>query len=339
MSNTAWLGCLLLAVAVASSSGAAARALEAGTGWTTGEPLRVRNASPVTQLFGLPRMLGPLAQADHLELTLLLEHGNSFTGRVAGSSALVMDGSTTVASLALRGGAGARWEWGLEVPYVHHGGGFTDGFIEEFHDLFGFPDGARHAAPRNRLDYRVIDEGGTVVEITGSEGHLGDVRAWVGYRVHRTPGREAVLRMMIEAPTGEVEDLSGSESTDAALWLELVDVRALERLNTTITLAAGVTAPGGGGVLAEERHDLVPHAHLGLHYPLGRRVTLRGQIEGHADVADSRVPHLAEGGLLGTLGSSIRLSPEWRLDLALVEDLTPHRAPDVVFVIMLGARW
>jgi hypothetical protein len=329
---------LLAALAVAGLTAGSAAAGEAqDPAW--GEPLRVRNLSPATYLFGLPRPLGAAMRPGRIELSLLTEHSNNFTAAAGDDTTVVFDGSTTVASLAVRGGLAQRWEWGVEIPYVHQAGGFTDGFIEGFHDVFGFPDGERNAVPRDRLEYRVVDQGEELARVTEAQGHLGDVRAWLGYRLHDAPGRQAVLRAMVEAPTGRADDLSGSDGTDFAVWLELVDGRWLESLNTTVTLSGGVTVPGDGDLFAGRQRGAAASAHLGLHYPLTPSVTLRAQLDGHSDVVDSGVSRLAEGALLGTLGGTLRLSRAVRLDLGVIEDLTTGRAPDVVFLVMLGVRF
>lgn len=301
-------------------------------------PLQVRNLSPVTRLFGLPRALGGIPEPGRLEASLQVEHANNFAADVDEDVAVLFDGSTTVTSLALRRRLGTRWEWGMELPYVHHGGGFTDGFIEGYHELLGLPDGDRDGVSRDRIDYRVVYRGEEVISVTGADGSLGDARLWLGYRVHAGPGREAVVRGMLELPTGEAADLSGSGSTEGALWLELVDGRWLAALNVTMTLAAGVTFPGESELGLPQR-DLAGSAHLGLHYPLSGRVTLRAQLDGHTAVIDVESTPLGAGALLGSLGGSVRLTPALALDLALVEDLTPDRAPDVVFLTSLRARF
>lgn len=336
----------LLAIVLTGVAGPGAASAGAAPGprgqeavWSPGDPLRVRNLSPATHLYGVPHALGRQLPSGVTELTLALEHSNNFTARSDEGLTAVFDGSTTVTTVGLRRGAGERWEWGLDVPLVHHSGGFTDGFIENFHDLFGFPEGDRKPVPRDRLQYRLTDGADTLADVSDSGQHLGDVRAWLGYGLHQVPGRHAVVRAMVELPTGQVSDLSGSESTDVSVWLELVDQRWLAGLNTTLTLSGGMTAPGEGELLPDRQQDLVFSGHLGLHYPLTRRITLRAQLDGHSDVIDSGVGPAAEGALLGTLGGSVDVSASMRLDLGVVEDLTPHRAPDVVFLMTLGARF
>lgn len=331
---------LALITLAAPPVGAASRPRTPETSlWSPADPLQVRNLSPATHLYGLPRVLGRKLPAGVTELTLALEHSNNFTARARNGLTAVFDGSTTVATVGLRRAMLERWEWGVDLPLVHQSGGFTDGFIENFHDVFSFPDGDRGAVPRDRLAYRISDGADTLVDVSDSRQHLGDVRAWLGYELHQAPGRQAMVRAMVELATGQVSDLSGSESTDASVWLELVDQRWLQHLNTTLTISGGVTAPGEGELLADRQQDVVFSGHLGVHFPLTGRVTLRAQLDGHSDVIDSGLDPVAGGSLLGTLGGSLDLSPSMRLDLGVIEDLSPRSAPDVVFLMTLGARF
>ncbi len=92
-----------------------------------------------------------------------------------------------------------------------------------------------------------------MVNLTEDSTHPGDVRAWLGYGLFESPGRQIVLRTMVELPTGRVKDLSGSGATDVAAWLELVDARWLRAVNTTLTLMAGVTAAGEGDLMPDRQ--------------------------------------------------------------------------------------
>ncbi|MEQ8859813.1 MAG: DUF3187 family protein [Pseudomonadales bacterium] len=318
------------------ASGQEQRSAESGA--RLAAPLRVRNLSPATQLYGLPRAFGALVPSATTELTLQVEHANNFTaGGSSGATAAVFDGGTTVTGLTLRRALGQRFEWGLELPYVHHGGGFTDAFIDGFHDLFGLPEGGRDDAPTNRLDYRLVSAGATRVALDDAAGHLGDVRGWLGYRLLRGPGREAVLRGMVKAPSGRVADLSGSEGTDVSLAVELADSVSLEALGLTMTLMGAATALGNDALPGTPQEALVWSGHFGLHYPLTGRLILRGQLDAHSDVIDTGLRQFAGATVQGTLGGSVMLGPRAWLDVGVSEDLAGASAPDVVFLLALGA--
>ncbi len=307
--------------------------------WSVGRPLPVRNLAPVTWLYGLPRPTGPMLAAGVTAVSLTVEHSNNFAGAAAGDVRVIFDGSTTVLSPTVRRSVGARWEWCVQVPMVFQSGGFTDAFIEHYHDLFGFPQQHRDEVPRNRLLYRIESGGDTPVNVTRDSRHVGDVRGWIGYRLVDSPGRQAVLRAMVELPTGRMKDLSGSGTTDTAAWVELADSRWLRAAGVTVTLMGGLAAPGQGDLLAGRQRRVVFSGHLGLHRPLGRRVVLRAQLDANSDVFHSSLAPLGRGAILGTLGGSVALSRAVQLDLGVIEDLTTQRAPDVTFLLSLGTRF
>jgi hypothetical protein len=302
-------------------------------------PLRVRNLAPAAFLYGLPAPYGATLVAGQLELALHVEHANNFTAGAGADTTAYFDGSTTVTSLALRRGWPTRWEAGVEIPLVHHGGGFTDGFVDDFHDLFGFPDGGRSGAPRNRLDYRIVSGDDTLVDVGNAGRDLGDVRLWGGYRLIDTPARTAAARLQLKLPTGDLDELSGSQAADLALWLELADRGWLRAIGSEVTLMAGVTLPGNGELLGDRQRDAVFSGHLGLQYPLLGRVLLHAQLDGHSEVLDTGIRQLGGAALQGTLGVSVGLPAALRLDLSLSEDLITKSAPDVVFNLSLSRRW
>lgn len=302
-------------------------------------PLRVRNLAPAALIYGLPAPQGPALRPGERTLALHVAHANNFTSGLTDRLEVFVDGSTTVASVAFRQGVSERWEWGAELPLVHHGGGFTDRFIDSFHGLFGFPDGGRDGSPRNQLRYRIVADGETLLDIETRRHGLGDVRLQGGYRLAATPQRSATLRAQVKLPTGDFDDLTGSGAADLALWAELTERDWLDRFGVTVTLMGGVTLPGQGDLLRSRQRDVVAVGHLGLAYPLGQRVVLRAQIDGHSELLDTGVRQLGGASLQGTLGGSIALPGRLQLDLALSEDLIVGSAPDVVFVVSLGRRW
>ena len=120
-----------------------------------GGPLRVRNVSPVMQLYGVPRMVGAQILDGGLEASFNFEAANNFQSETGGETFVFFDGESYISSLRLRKGFAERWEWGLEIPWVAHSPGSLDGVVDEFHELFGLPDGERSLASRYRLDYLV----------------------------------------------------------------------------------------------------------------------------------------------------------------------------------------
>lgn len=215
-------------------------------------PLRVRNVSPVMQLYGIPRMLGAQILDDGLEVSLNFEAANNFQSENGGETFVFFDGESYISSLRLRKGFAERWEWGLEIPWVAHSPGSLDGVVDEFHELFGLPDGERSLASRYKLDYLVRSGSTVYADFEDSVHELGDVRGFLGYEVFDGTGGTLSLRSQIKLPTGSVERLSGSEGTDFATWAEYRYALPYHRRALRFSV--------GGGMAYLDKGKLIPDA-------------------------------------------------------------------------------
>ncbi len=66
-------------------------------------------------------------------------------------------------------------EVGLEIPFVHFSGGFLDGFINAFHEFFGFPSGGREHAANDDFHYRFDADEATRLNFPPATWGLGDI--------------------------------------------------------------------------------------------------------------------------------------------------------------------
>ena len=310
----------------------------AADGWSVPDgPLRVRNLSPAMQLYGLPRMSGARVIDEGWEASFNIEIGNNFQSDLVDGTFGFFDGETYVNSYRLRRGIADNWEVGFELPWVLHAPGSLDGLVDEFHELFGLPDGERSLAPRGRLDYFISSQGTVYADFNNSQRDIGDARAFVGWNVVDDPGRAIAIRGAVKFPTGSVEKLSGSEGTDISLWGEMQQTIALSGRDIRLTLGGGFTHLGDGELIPRAQETWVHFGHLGLQIPINRRVEFHAQLDAHSRVLDTGNPLLADGGVLGTLGSRIGITEKFWLDLSIIEDLEAESASDVVFQILLSA--
>lgn len=301
-------------------------------------PLQVRNLSPVGQLYGVPRMVGARIVADETWASFNLEATNNFQRENRSGTFAFFDGESYLASYRMRSGWREDFEWGLEIPYIAHTNGGLDGLVDEFHELFGLPDGGRNLAPRGRLDYLVRSNGSLYADFQDSRKSLGDVRGFLGYRLLDNDNQALALRAAVKLPTGDVEDLSGSEGTDVSVWGEYERGFALGNRVVHLSLGGGVGYLGEGELIPEAQEDFIFFGHLGLQIPLHRRVSFIVQLDAHTAYLDTGNPLVAEQGVLGTLGGRIGVTDKFWVDLAVIEDLNDETAADVTFQILLGAR-
>ena len=86
------------------------------------------------------------------ELVLSLDMASHLRAAGTGAESVLIDGETWRQGLSLRYGLCERLgATGRRDRSVSHTGGVFDGFIENWHDAFGLPQGDRDRAPRNRL--------------------------------------------------------------------------------------------------------------------------------------------------------------------------------------------
>jgi hypothetical protein len=104
----------------------------------------------------LPPIAARVLPAGTTEVRVDGDWGNDFgieadPGRERADLLYFVDGEHRTASVAVRRGLGRGWSAGVRVPVHWRGGGWLDGVIDPFHDLFGFPDSGRPLYPRGRL--------------------------------------------------------------------------------------------------------------------------------------------------------------------------------------------
>jgi hypothetical protein len=179
-----------------------------------------------------------------------------------------------------------RFQLGATMRLIGYGGGFLDGPIEAFHELFGFPNAGREYHPTNEV----------FVDFTSTEGYhffldqprisFGDLDLWATGTLVDTPRWAFALSGGLKLPTGSFEDLSGSGGTDLAL-AALVDLNLHRRFSVylnaglTLALAEPNAAPDTGTAFAQ--------AIVAFEYAVNHRFSLllQGNLKSpsmHADI-------------------------------------------------------
>ena len=300
-------------------------------------PFNTTNQSPLVAIYGLPaagpaRVLAPGRISAELRADIV----SNFTRARETQEDILLDGETYRYTLALKHGIGERLEIGLEVPYVMHREGFLDSFINDFHDTFGFPDGSRSEAPKDRLAYSYIKDGRTLIDLSEEEEGFGDLRltgAWQLCSREEDGARALALRASLKLPTGDEDRLLGSGSTDFALWL--TGSRSFRGGSLALFAAAGGLLMSDGDVLEDQQRNAVAFGTLGGGWRPLPRLALKLQFDGHTPFyRDSGLREL-DGSVQLALGGTIGLTETLDLDLAVVEDIIADSAPDVVFHLAL----
>ena len=301
-------------------------------------PLQVRNISPVAQLYGVPRMAGACTWRGATGVSFNFELVNNFQSDSVGDVYGFFDGETYLTSYEFTGALGERWDWSFEVPYLFHRGGKLDGVIDDFHTLFGLPDGNRDLTSNGRLDMLVAADGAVYADIDGPTDGVGDVRAGLGYQIRKDENSALAIRTRIKFATGDADKLTGSGATDVAVWAEYERRVALAGRDWYLSLGGGGTYLGEGDLIPDAQENVVLNGHIGLRVPLRPGIDFIAQADGHTRYLDTPNPLLADGGFIGTLGARFTVNRQFWVDVAIIEDLKDESAADVAFQILLSAR-
>ncbi|MRR34965.1 DUF3187 family protein, partial [bacterium] len=278
------------------------------------------------------------------EVSVVADLANNFAGDAKGNENVIFDGETYRAAIDLRYGLAPGVEAGIEIPLVFHSGGFLDGFIEGFHDIFDFANGGRDGAPRDRLLYRYEKNGTERLRLDDSGGGIGDIRLTGGIQLYDDQSeapRRLALRGALKLPTGDSDGLRGSGSVDFALWLAASDDYRLGNWgHLTFFANAGGTVMGDGDVLEDQQRNLAATGVLGIGWSPADWIAITAQTTWHSPLYQgSSLRGIDNDSLIMTGGFAFALTKRTFLDLALTEDLSVETAPDVAFHLALRQRF
>jgi hypothetical protein len=300
-------------------------------------PLYSFNQSPLIQIYGLPSLgeARVLAQ-DESDLALRLQISNNFTGTQSASELLILDGETHRLTLAWRQGLADGREWGFELPYLWHTGGFLDTYIERFHDSSNLPQGGRADVPLNQVNYRYARHGVNLINVTHPVNGPGDLRLLGAKQIEtsETSGYATALRASLKLPTGKESELLGSGSTDLALWLTAATTHPLDQWN--MYGGGGVMYMTEGRVLPLQQRNHVAFATFGISRMFFPHLIVSGQLDAQTPFYDyTQFRQLNSYPIQGLVGARWELAPRKFLEFSISEDLMVDTSADVVFALSL----
>lgn len=233
------------------------------------EGFAVFNQSSFARAAALPALGGPPVLAvGESQTRLTLDWVSEYVEQQNSREALTLDAESQRLALSYRRGFGGSivsvdgWEWGVELPLVSSGGGRLDSLIENWHDIFGLPNGGREHAPRDRYLIRYQRDGQTVLSLDEGKAGLGDARVTLGVAF----GEHWVLRAMLQLPTGDADRLTGGHA-GGALWSDYT-LPLGETQRAKLTVSAGLSATETGGPLGAQQEPVAALAGAALSLPL-----------------------------------------------------------------------
>lgn len=303
-------------------------------------PFQTKNQSPLVSIYGLPAISeGGVKTKSSGALRLTMDLANHYATNRNARENIVLDGESTRLTLSGRYGIGRQAELGMEIPFLILGGGFLDNFIESYHSTFGFPNGGREMAGRNRLLFRYQKNGVTLLNREQSGQGLGDVSVTGGWQLYQSADerRHLALRGSLKLPTGDTDSLFGSGSTDLALWMTGSMRRDFDLGQFSLFGAAGVMGMTKGKILPDQQRPAVGFGALGVGFSPAQWIELKIQANAHTSFySGSDLAEVSGASAQLTVGGALHFSAKTSLDVGVTEDIVVGTSPDVVFHLSLG---
>jgi hypothetical protein len=290
-----------------------------------------RNLNPILQPFYLPTHAG-FSDDDGWRIDHSLYITNTSQEESKGDEYLLIDVENYRYELGLRHRRD-RWLTRVDVPMVSNRGGELDGFIEDWHDLFGLPQGDRDNHPQDQINIGYSRDGTIEYRQESSSSGLADISLAMGYQAQNGTTWFAG----IELPTGSADNYSGNEAVDLALWLS----HQWQLDDETCSFALfGVSLPGDGGDLEGLIVDQIWVSQVGMGFQINPSVVATAQLDMHSSTIDDSDLTAFGNSLQIQLGLGFpQLFDNHRLDLFLSEDILVESAPDISFGIRLSSRY
>lgn len=300
-------------------------------------PFLSSNLNPLVLVYSPPVAEdAQLGKVGSLQFALQTEVANSFTERSNGTESVFIDGETHRATARLRYNVSGVLEFGIAIPYISHESGRLDELIEDWHDTWGLPDGSRPEFEQDQLRYYYSDASGDLVRLEESTGGVGDVRLTVAYQLASTDSRHWAVRGSVKLPTGKVEDLTGSESTDIALSLSVTERNLFASADWVLHASGGLLWLGNSDLLAERREDWVGFGSATVSWRVRPAINLKVQLDAHSAFYDSDLKELGAASVQLIVGGAVGVGKGWIVDIAVSEDVAVDTAPDVAFLLGLN---
>ncbi len=303
--------------------------------WST--PLAVSNQNPLARIYGIPVAENArLLAFGEQQFNLSLDVAYNFTTDKSSQDSVFLDGESTLLTLRWRYGLG-DWEIGLDLPYVHNAGGELDGFIDEWHQTFGLPEGDRINFDKRQVRYEYSKDGQAQVAVSSANAGVADLRFTGAHCLYDKPNRSLALNAAIKAPTGDSDSLRGSGGYDISVGASFVDDAALADYQGSIYGSGGWLWTEKGDVLSAQRQQNVLYGSLGLALGVFENWQFKLQLDAHSAFYDNDFSELG-GSTQLSIGGAVRLNKHWLVDFAVVEDIVVESASDVNFHLNLRYR-
>jgi Protein of unknown function (DUF3187) len=297
------------------------------------DPLPVSDQNPLLSGFNPSALLPARLDAEgEWSFESTFSWANSALVETNARESLIVDAETHELRLIAQRGLTHGYALRVQLPYRQTTAGTLDGFIDDWHDLFGLPEGARPSLPQDALRIFYRRDGVSQFDARSSMQGIGDASIAIGKSLVSEDRTAMSAWFELKLPTGDAKDFSGSGSVDARVSIA-AEHRFADRWE--VFGQAGVTRLGKGDRLSRQQREWMWSAGAGLSARAIGNLTLTLQVDAHSAVFDSENLDFLGDAVLLSLGGSYKFSSDWELTLGVSEDIAVESSPDVTFLVGL----
>lgn len=234
-------------------------------------------------------------------------------------------------------------ELGIEIPFLHFGGGVFDSFIQKFHNAFHFPNGGREQVADNQFSYLLGAGGSTQFNFPSADFGLGDISLHFKNQLTGEDKKWPAIAWFVDLkfPTGQKSRGFGNGSVDMGFGLAIET--EYRRLHGFVN--AGYYATGGNNLFVNYMHNEMLAYMVAGELSLLRSLSLIVQLDGSTPLLTKTRLEQWDGvpldlviGFRGELQKLIA-SEDFIWQFGFSEDVT-SRGPSVDFTLFvsLGIR-
>lgn len=295
-------------------------------------PLYIKNQSAVSGMLGIPAQREARSSAEGTYAIVLHSNlSNDFVSKSRQEEELIFDGEMHNLIVDLRVGLGSKWDIQIALPWVRYSGGFMDSTIDNWHDLWGFPNGGRELLPQDQVTYRYTGQNGSFNFSKGNSG-FGDLSFVLSRALYEDDRKALSLGLGYKAAIGRKNTLIGSRNDDI-----FVVLRAQHSGSWPIKLFGqfGYLSAGNIALLGRSQEQDIWFGGVSASWAVTQSVAFIAQMDAHSAPAKSAMAPLGSTAILGSLGARWRFARCWSAEIGFIEDLNVGSAPDISFLATL----
>lgn len=259
-------------------------------------------------------------------LSFSVSHSSTYTVQNSGSWTINLDMEITEINLRYKRIINDIVEFDVDVPVIVFSAGFIDGFLESYHDTFGFPDYGRSNRPHNEFLYEVRRNSRLIVEGETGIG-LGDIRISLKKPVISSNGFNLSVKGDVELPSGRTKKGYGNGNVDMG-----ISVLADKNISDAVMTYWNFGAVFPGDVKGHETVNLENFIYggAGLETALSENFSLLAQVQGQSSIyPETDLLTVDREAYLLTVGGRF-YEGNGSLEFSLAEDINASGAPDFI---------